>query len=605
MSFLPWSKASIRRGTASCASASRFISLSNLCGAALKRLPLAVAAISLAACGSLPPDEAALPGAAAPTALPTALSQIAGAPPIGIEAEAAASLPPLLATEAAAPSPEPVPASGERLACAGNTRRISLSYRSGEPFGAASRLLVYGDSLFLLADGGLYQSSLSDALATPDRLSPSTLLATGQSAAGWPVQELADIALDSAGQRLYALDKAGHLFYIDLLNGRPGLSYRALPDQDTASGLEPQLVAVAVDGSGSPLLLDVTQAIISRPGGFTALETVSESLAYEEATDLAVAGERIYVLSASGAIRSLSGAEGSAVFQGPGQRRLPLSLNSVEGSDGAALLIVDALRREATLIGLPRGESRARVTFNMPGIGLLRDAAYSGGLMLAVADGDLYLHDLNAANCTETATLSDPLLYDVDLLNRLQGLAVPIAGLDLPPWPRVYPGANRLYRLGVHRGLDIYKWSAAEGFDVGTDAFSVGAGQVIFATEDYRPMSEEEFLSLVSQTNTDGLTTDEVLRRLFGKHVVIDHGSGVQSLYAHLDEVDPAMRAGAMVQAGQRVGAVGLTGTWGESNPAIVAPHLHLELHISGRYLGYGISLRETMWWFSRVMPEA
>lgn len=55
----------------------------------------------------------------------------------------------------------------------------------------------------------------------------------------------------------------------------------------------------------------------------------------------------------------------------------------------------------------------------------------------------------------------------------------------------------------------------------------------------------------------------------YGLHVVVDHGNGWQSLYAHLSQL--AVRPGESVEAGRVLGLVGSTG-WS------TGPHLHLEI---------------------------
>jgi murein DD-endopeptidase MepM/ murein hydrolase activator NlpD len=60
----------------------------------------------------------------------------------------------------------------------------------------------------------------------------------------------------------------------------------------------------------------------------------------------------------------------------------------------------------------------------------------------------------------------------------------------------------------------------------------------------------------------------------FGNHVILDHGSGVTSVYAHLDSIS--------VQTGQEAGmgtVLGKEGTTGLST----GPHLHFEIRVNGQ----------------------
>jgi murein DD-endopeptidase MepM/ murein hydrolase activator NlpD len=59
----------------------------------------------------------------------------------------------------------------------------------------------------------------------------------------------------------------------------------------------------------------------------------------------------------------------------------------------------------------------------------------------------------------------------------------------------------------------------------------------------------------------------------YGLTVVVDHGFGYQTLYAHLRR--PLVRAGQRVRAGQVVGEVGSTGR-------STGPHLHFEVRYQG-----------------------
>ncbi|RQS26697.1 M23 family peptidase [Burkholderia sp. Bp8992] len=62
----------------------------------------------------------------------------------------------------------------------------------------------------------------------------------------------------------------------------------------------------------------------------------------------------------------------------------------------------------------------------------------------------------------------------------------------------------------------------------------------------------------------------------YGKYVVIRHDGGYASYYAHLSAFEPTLRTGARVTRGQRVGAVGSTGT-------ATGLHLHFEVRRHAR----------------------
>ena len=61
----------------------------------------------------------------------------------------------------------------------------------------------------------------------------------------------------------------------------------------------------------------------------------------------------------------------------------------------------------------------------------------------------------------------------------------------------------------------------------------------------------------------------------YGYYIVVDHGGGVSTLYAHLSKL--GVKKGDEVTAGQYIGVSGNTG-WSSG------PHLHLEIRISGNY---------------------
>lgn len=69
-------------------------------------------------------------------------------------------------------------------------------------------------------------------------------------------------------------------------------------------------------------------------------------------------------------------------------------------------------------------------------------------------------------------------------------------------------------------------------------------------------------------------TADATSTRGYGRYVVLDHGSGESTVYAHLDTV--AVTAGQRVDQGAQLGTVGSTGN-------STGPHLHFEEKVGGQ----------------------
>jgi murein DD-endopeptidase MepM/ murein hydrolase activator NlpD len=63
----------------------------------------------------------------------------------------------------------------------------------------------------------------------------------------------------------------------------------------------------------------------------------------------------------------------------------------------------------------------------------------------------------------------------------------------------------------------------------------------------------------------------------YGNTVIVDHGRGVTTLYAHMSRFGKAGRAGRQVKQGEVIGYVGSTG-------ASTGPHLHYEYRVNGKH---------------------
>ncbi|MFN7132638.1 MAG: peptidoglycan DD-metalloendopeptidase family protein [Myxococcales bacterium] len=72
---------------------------------------------------------------------------------------------------------------------------------------------------------------------------------------------------------------------------------------------------------------------------------------------------------------------------------------------------------------------------------------------------------------------------------------------------------------------------------------------------------------------SDGTVVFSGMEGGYGKVLVVDHGYGVKTRFAHLSEL--SVKAGDRVKRGQKIGAVGNTGR-------STGPHLHYEVRVNG-----------------------
>lgn len=118
-----------------------------------------------------------------------------------------------------------------------------------------------------------------------------------------------------------------------------------------------------------------------------------------------------------------------------------------------------------------------------------------------------------------------------------QTLQLPVVGRVSSNFgPRVHPVTGRQH---VHSGLDF-------AAPLGTPIGAAAAGTVTFAG----------------------------VRGGYGNLVIVEHGDGRETRYAHADRL--LVRPGQHVAAGEKVATVGATGT-------ATGPHLHLEVRVGGR----------------------
>ena len=96
----------------------------------------------------------------------------------------------------------------------------------------------------------------------------------------------------------------------------------------------------------------------------------------------------------------------------------------------------------------------------------------------------------------------------------------------------------------------------------------------------------------------NGVITDNRVGRGYGKQILIDHGFGYKTRYAHLSKID--VIPGQQVKRGEKIGEVGSTGR-------STGPHLHYEVIYMGRHVDPINYFRRDMSEedFERIIEEA
>lgn len=121
--------------------------------------------------------------------------------------------------------------------------------------------------------------------------------------------------------------------------------------------------------------------------------------------------------------------------------------------------------------------------------------------------------------------------------------------------PAIQPISNKdLKRMASGYGIRIHPIYKTSKMHYGMD-FTAPEGTDIYATG-------------------DGIVRTSAVDRGHGRHVIINHGYGYQTLYGHMSKI--LVSPGEKVKRGQVIGKVGNSGT-------STGPHLHYEVHKNGK----------------------
>jgi|GEM_PF-649947 murein DD-endopeptidase MepM/ murein hydrolase activator NlpD len=177
---------------------------------------------------------------------------------------------------------------------------------------------------------------------------------------------------------------------------------------------------------------------------------------------------------------------------------------------------------------------------------------------------------------------------------RLDGIGIPVPGGQLPSHLGVFPGARRLYRYGIHAGVDFFN-GGGNKVVMGTPAIAADRGKIIRIDHGFKDMDAPTFNRVMSQCARDHTTSDHNEDLFRGCQVWLDHGNRMVTRYAHLDRINAKLKKDAFVNRGDTVGYIGVSGT-GQNLPGKAKyPHLHFEIWLDGHYVGYGLTPGETL----------
>ena len=179
---------------------------------------------------------------------------------------------------------------------------------------------------------------------------------------------------------------------------------------------------------------------------------------------------------------------------------------------------------------------------------------------------------------------------------RLDGMIIPIKGVALPRHVGVFPGARRLYRFGIHEGMDFFLDPGSRTkVAMNTQVRAADGGKVLRSDVNFKDMNAAQFNKVMNECYREHRTSDHNEDLFRGCQVWISHGNGIVTRYAHLNKVNPQVKKDQQVARGDLIGFVGVSGT-GQNLPGRAKyPHLHFEIWLDGKYLGWGMTPAETM----------
>ncbi|CAN5836452.1 hypothetical protein BH24DEI2_BH24DEI2_15950 [soil metagenome] len=264
-------------------------------------------------------------------------------------------------------------------------------------------------------------------------------------------------------------------------------------------------------------------------------------------------------------------------------------------SEGAGTSVLDALLKGGADVNAQTDAGWTPLMY------AARDAAdLSVPLHLMNAAADPTLRNADGQSAADLARGNSAM--SSELYNRLQELSdgpfdpawpsafvVPVEGATISSRANHLPGAPRAYRNGTHEGFDFYGGSVSVPISYGTPINVVADGVVVRADHDYVENSIDQYNEIIDAAKRSLNTPPDILDKLRGRQVWVEHAGGFVTRYAHLSSIPDGVAVGNAVKQGEVVGATGNSGTLEAAQNTEDDPHPHVEIWKEDVYLGKGL----------------
>ena len=226
------------------------------------------------------------------------------------------------------------------------------------------------------------------------------------------------------------------------------------------------------------------------------------------------------------------------------------------------------VRSGDTISGIAKkfGLTNISTLISVNDIGNVRQLAAGQKLKIPSIDGVIYtvkngdsLNSIVSKYGVSLENLVDVNELSSEILQKGQQLFIPGVGLDKQT---LQNAMGDMFKMPISAK---FRWSSPYGSRIdpiaGVKSFHTGVDMAC-------PTGTPIYASMSGKVITAGIN------RVYGNYVIIDHGNGYQTLYAHMSKI--IATKGQWVSQGTRIGLVGSTGY-------STGPHLHFTVYKNGK----------------------